>query len=209
MELDQYKDDLKQMLNQSLPEKTPVDLEKLLKGRSQSALDKIRRNMYLEIVLGVLITLGVGVASAWHTSRVAWLMATLMVVIVVVQAIGFWWQSKKMVNVSPDDDIQQALTRLIAHVERFVHLYLQFNRVVYAVSLLLGAGLGFRLAIYDEQDSILQAFQEVLDQHIILSTVLSIFLIVLGWAIVRWWIRVGYAQYLQTLKECLAELNEK
>lgn len=73
MELDDLKQQLKQKLSQPATEYSETDIALLLKGQAQSVLDKLKRSLWLEIILSVVFTIAfvaVALSKAGFVMRV-------------------------------------------------------------------------------------------------------------------------------------------
>lgn len=207
MELEQFKSELNRLLSAPDDHKTTTEMEQMLRGRSQSALDKIRRNMWLEIVFGVVLIGGVGVAGWAYSSTLIRVLAAFAMAFTAVQAVGFWVYEKKIYREKMPVSLREQLSRQIEQVNAFIKMYFRFSLVVFVGGLVLGANMGYQIALKQINDP-LEPFLASISGRLWFTIPLALAMIALGWWIIRWWIQFAYGQYGAELRRCLAELDQ-
>lgn len=143
-------DELKILWNADPEEEPDFDrarLRAMLQNRSQTAMSKVRRNVWLEIIL--LVVFGAGVL-AWFAIRelpvhwTEWILFTLL-----VPANGFLYWYKVRAFVARDDlnmDLAHSLDAHIQHLGSYIRLYKSYLIYVIPVLATVGIFYGFTIA---------------------------------------------------------------
>lgn len=211
MELDEFSQLFNQQFDQFLNEKSAEELLLPLRERSGTALDRIMRNLLLEVILGVLALLFMGfIAYQFDSITIHWL-SSIIWLLGIVQLIAFTWQYRQLQRM-----IEPAVTNLRTHlqqqirvVERFIKTYLAFCFWTVPICFFLGAYLGYTLAANDLNDPALRPLDEIHLSFAGLSIVLvSILGLVIGLFVgIKAYVRWLYGRHLEQLKSCLFELE--
>ncbi|MEZ4772825.1 MAG: hypothetical protein R3D00_06535 [Bacteroidia bacterium] len=181
------------------------EIHAMLHARSKSALDKINRNMMIDLGGFVLITLG-GIAWALYSNTVFNNFEIGVLCLMVLGSVLFYWNKFRALNrVSiTTGNLRSSLEEITTTLDFYVKLY--FYLVVYAVPV-LGAG-GVFYGFYKGSQEEGRTLSDVTPA--IWALLFVIMILYAGFAVVasRWYVRKMFGIHCQELKDCLKELEE-
>ena len=209
MELDDFKSQLNNMFGQPGTEMTGDELSLMLHQQSGNVVSKIRRNMAMEIISSAVLVAALGVFAVMIGSDLVKIAAGMSLVVIVIQAAGFWWQGRDLSRTFPPGhaNLKESLIYTLAAVERFIRLYTRFSLVAYIVGLVLGGYVGVYTAITDKEDPAFAAITWTGWGAVGFAFGVLLLLSVGCWYFLKWWVAFNYGKYLKELKNCLQQLN--
>lgn len=205
MELDEFKS----LLNrQPAAEHSEQALREMLRKKGNSALDKVIRNLKIELLFGAILLLGLGLVAIWNPeSNILRGLGLFLLIILVAQfilyrPIGLQLQQLRR---STDHDLLHWLESLYSTLSRFVKYYQLSMVILFPAGLIIGGMIGYNAASDPSEPLVPKE-----DPSILLSalTILgSLLLIAASWWFMKWAIRYLYGQYLNQLTLMIAELK--
>lgn len=216
MELDQFKNELKTKLATDHTHRSDLDIEQLLKKKTSSFIEKIKKSLWLEIVLGFVLNSGFVYAAFdanMHSMRLYFGVFSILMYLILFFLIYLLIRTHKIK--SADQSIKENLASYIQLIDEFIKRYLQLTMALIPICIFFAAYLGYTDAHAD--NTIHNYHREYIFgtkihsiQFIIL---ISSFIILLGLGIysmyhfTKWYLKKLYGNYLLELKICLSELQ--
>ncbi|QHW00399.1 hypothetical protein [Spirosoma endbachense] len=210
MELDEFKA-FYQAHFELVPDKSGPDLEEMLRTRSHTAIERILRNLLLEVGSALVFMLVLTfVMVTWSSTVFRWVGGCL-VILGIIQMVTFirqYRQLRNQLNWSLGS-VKQYLVAMEAIISRFVQLYFRYCMRSIPVGMVIGGMLGAYVGVTgDTSDPAFSALPE----HpgvgfLITSLVLSVLSIIGTYFMLKWYIQRLYGQYLDELKACITQLE--
>ncbi len=167
------------------------DLWLMTQQKSQSVIAKLKRNLLLELGLGIAFVPLLGYYIATETSFFRWIaLAALGLLGLCVAFYG--WGIRRLSAFQEQTSLRMALQQLIEQFEAFIQLYYYTNMVLTPLAFFAGAYWATYLYSYGLQ----------------LSLGLSLFFTPIIFGVVRWFVKKAYRQHLERLKTLLYELED-
>lgn len=211
MELDEFGDLFNARFEQPPIEKSTEDISQQLRSRSGTALDRIMRNLLLEVGMGVAAIIIMTMAAyRLNSLTIRWL-SVIIWILSIGQIVAFTWQYRKLKRMIQPiaTDLRSHLQQQIQVIDRFVKMYLAFCLWSIPVGFVLGGFLGYTVAANGLNDPFLRPLDEL---KLSLVGVIVVLVLVLGLLVglffmIKAYIRWLYGRHLDQLKACLAELD--
>jgi glucan phosphoethanolaminetransferase (alkaline phosphatase superfamily) len=204
-------DELKQIWQQKSSGPTSkIDAEslrELLKGKSFTIFEKLRRNLLIEIILYV-ISLALVLGVAWYfQSRVITTLILACIVCVfipyLVYYISKYNQLRKLTFFS--SDIKSSLEGSIETLQKYLNLYMVGSIVLTPVTVFLVA----TIFMYELKElGLLQHFNPTGQGFIWMALTAAVLATAINIPLMRWYVRKMYGKYVAQLKQYLGELND-
>lgn len=212
MELDEFSALFNARFDESPVQKSIDDIAQQIKSRSGTALDRILRNLLIEIGVAFACIIGMSVVAYRIPSITLHWLAGAVWVLSIIQIAAFSWQYKqlKATALPMAVDLRSHLQQQIRVIERFVTMYLAFCLVSIPVGFILGGILGYTIASQKRTDPFLNPIDKLHPGPLgllIIAAGTAAFLIGVVYffkAYIRWL----YGRHLHQLKSCLAELDQ-
>lgn len=207
MELDEFKA-LYQARFDQVPQKTGPDLEEILRQRSHTAIERIARNLLLEVGYALVIVLVLAFFMVTSSSTIFRWVSIGLVFLSIIQVVTFIWQYRQLSTrlYRPAESVRDHLLEMVAIVNRFVTIYYRCCMVMIPISAVLGGYIGFTA---DRTDP---AFAALPEKPTIVFALVSVILAIAGivgvYFMLKWYIHRLYGRYLDELNGCLRDLNE-
>lgn len=215
MDLDQFKIELNTKLATDHINRSDADIEQLLKKKTSSIIDKIKKSLWFEIVFGFLINFGFVYAAfdaSMHSMRIYFGVFSVVMYLFLFFLVYLVFRTNKIK--STDQTIKENLTSYITLIDEFIKRYLQFTIALIPITILFAGYLG-----YTDVHSKMATTQMQVASSLGTKTVgyltfsfISIFIIVVGlgtWGMYHFtkcYLRKLYGNYLSDLKICMNEL---
>ena len=216
MDLDQFKNELKTKLATDHFNRSDADFEQILKKKTGSFIDKIKKSLWFELVVGFLCNLGFVYAAldaSMHSMRLYFGIFSILMFLFLIYMIYILIRTNQIK--SADQTIKENLQSYIQLIEEFIKRYFQITMALMPITLLIAGYLGYS----DGHSNIAnQAYTN--GYHFgskMNGTQFSIFiisfiaLIGLGaygmYHFTKWYLKKLYGNYLNNLKSCIAELE--
>jgi len=199
-------DDLKYIWKSKEPGFHPKDeseIAQMLKGRSKSIVEKLMRNVWLELIFTFVAGLGLLVyALQMPPGALKWTTSAILILLV---AYTIYYIKKILLlrRFNPAaDNLRSTLETLVASLSSYLNFYKRSYTILYPIYFLLG--LVFSLLERGANE-----FLEALSKPrtiIILLLVAGIFYVTSTW-LARWWLRKLYGDHLDKLKALVNDLH--
>lgn len=216
MDLDQFKTELKTKLATDHINRSGADIEQLLKKKTVSFIDKIRRSLWFEIVIGFLFNLGFVYAAfdaGMHSMRLYFGVFSILMFLFLFFLIYLLIRTNKIKSL--DQSIRENLASYIHLIDEFIKRYLQLTMALIPITLVFAGYLGYMDGHTDATMHVYnKGFQLGSKMNGTQFTIfLSSFLVFLSLGIygmyhfTKWYLKKLYGNYLNDLKNCIAELE--
>lgn len=206
-------DDLKNIWSSNIEKdigNEAVELEKireLLKRKSGNIIEKLRKNLLMEIVLFFVCLLLIMCVPFYFNSNEVSILCFIVIAIIFIPYLIYYIKKYKELKkfYSYHENIKSNLQLLIAQLEKYLSIYFWGSLLLTPVSGFLS---GFAILYEMKALGFLLYFD--IFSYSTLSMILSfaLFLTLLSYPIMKWYIRKLYGQHLERLKDCLKELLE-
>jgi len=181
------------------------EITSLLKGKTQNAFSKIKRNLLFEVgslLLATIVFLGLIISQ--HVPSKIPLVISISVVFVLsaVYYIAKYYQLSR-INIQADN-LKNGLKTLINTLEKFLKMYFIGSMALTPASTLTGFIYGYNLNKQSDD------WLSEMDFVIWSVAFITVFLLTLTmYPFMRWYLHKLYGSYVQELKYCLTELEEE
>ena len=208
MELDELKNYLNRQLEEQSPLQSSGEISAILRNKSIGIVDRIRRSLWIELVISLLAVMAVLYAKNLGGSYVMQIYFNIFLGITLMFLPIFIWLIRSTYQLSPElSSVKTNLTRLHLLISRFTRFYFIFSMAIFLPVIFYS----LIAAVYERTN---QSLMESLQFYRQLPAVplLLIGLYILGFGIflyffARWYIRLLYGKYLDKLKDLLTELD--
>ena len=208
MELDELKNYLNRQLEEQSPLQSSGEISAILRNKSIGIVDRIRRSLWIELVISLLAVMAVLYAKNLGGSYVMQIYFNIFLGITLMFLPIFIWLIRSTYQLSPElSSVKTNLTRLHLLISRFTRFYFIFSMAIFLPVIFYS----LIAAVYERSN---QSLMESLQFYMQLPAVplLLIGLYILGFGIflyffARWYIRLLYGKYLDKLKDLLTELD--
>ena len=208
MELDELKNYLNRQLEEQSPLQSSGEISAILRNKSIGIVDRIRRSLWIELVISLLAVMAVLYAKNLGGSYVMQIYFNIFLGITLMFLPIFISLIRSTYQLSPElSSVKTNLTRLHLLISRFTRFYFIFSMAIFLPVIFYS----LIAAVYERTN---QSLMESLQFYMQLPAVplLLIGLYILGFGIflyffARWYIRLLYGKYLDKLKDLLTELD--
>ena len=208
MELDELKNYLNRQLEEQSTLQSSEEISAILRNKSIGIVDRIRRSLWIELVISLLAVVAVLYAKNLGGSYVMQIYFNIFLGITLMFLPIFIWLIRSTYQLSPElSSVKTNLTRLHLLISRFTRFYFIFSMAIFLPVIFYS----LIAAVYERSN---QSLMESLQFYMQLPAVplLLIGLYILGFGIflyffARWYIRLLYGKYLDKLKDLLTELD--
>jgi Ca2+/Na+ antiporter len=212
MELDELKTHLQQKMNEEQPSISDDALLRLLKNKTTSTIDKLKRSLRLEILFTILFTIAFLYVAIFNKHQGLRIYFGIFNVLCIGFLLLLIYLHKKITVLGNTDlPIKQNLIAIHSIIKEFCKRYLQFTIGLIPVCMIISAYLGYTDAKngdHYEQFTLLNSLLDTRGRFIIFIIVYTLLLIVVVYFLSKWYIKKLYGRYLLQLQECIDELGE-
>jgi hypothetical protein len=200
-------DDLKNIWNQNktiYPQKNEAEIAEMLKGRSTSIINKLKKSVGLELIFTIVAGIALLVyALTLPAGALKWIAIFFLVMLV---GYSFYYV-KKIILLNrfdtADQNLNRNLTQLIEKLSSYLNFYKRSYTVLYPLYFFLGLLFsGIERGTEDFFDSLMKPKSMML-----VVAIGGIFYFASTW-LVDWFLKKLYGNHLDKLKALLKELNE-
>lgn len=199
-------EDLKSIWKQSEPDfqlKNEAEIALMLKGKSVSIIDKLKRNVWIELIFTIVVSVVLlFYAISLKTGALKWTSISLLLMCMASTI----YYIKKLVMLNRfrevNENLHDTISLLIKNLTSYVKFYNSFA-VLYAVYFLLGLLFG---ALEKGTDKYIE-FLSKSSTIIYLLLMAGLFFFISTWC-ASWFLKKLYGNHLDKLKALLEELHE-
>jgi hypothetical protein len=216
MDLDQFKNELKTKLATDHTNRSDADIEQLLKKKTSSFIDKIKKSLWFEIIIGFLLNFGFVYAAfdaSMRSMRIYFGVFSVLMYLFLFFLIYLLLRTNKIKTT--DQTIKTNLESYIKLIEEFVKRYLQFTMALIPICLIFAGYLGYSDG---QADLVSNAYNSgyhfgakmngIQFSVFIISFTIFISLGAYGmYHFTKWYLKKLYGNYLSELKCCMSELQ--
>lgn len=217
MDLDQFKTELNSKLASDHINRSHVDIELLLKKKTGSFIDKIKKSLWFEIIFGFLLNFGFVYAAFdanMHSMRIYFGVFGVLMYLFLFFLIYLLLRTNKIKTA--EQTIKSNLESYTHLIDEFIKRYLQFTMALIPTCLIFAGYLGYA----DRHiDSALNAYNAGYSLGAKMNSTqfilfISLFLIIIGFGsygmyhFTKWYLKKLYGNYLTELKKCQSELQD-
>lgn len=206
MNLDDYKIAVKQQEPGTFSLKALPELSGYMRGQAQSFVDKIKRNLKLEILFaGLFLIFDCGMLVFFNDIFYLRLFTFLLLIF----CICFIYYVAKLlryiqVQYKSDTNVKEQLAQYIHIISGFTRLYFQLTMVMVPLILLIAFIAGY-LDRAQSANFIMLFSSQAIWVYLSLSVIWSFMM----YFFTRWYIKKLYGNHLNKLKEQLSELQDE
>jgi hypothetical protein len=216
MDLDQFKTELKTKLATDHMNRSDSDIEQLLKKKTFSFIDKIKRSLWFEIIFGFLMNFAFvygAFDSSMHSLRIYFGVFSVVMYLFLFFLIYLLVRTNKIKTA--DQSIKSNLDSFILLIDEFIKRYLQFTMALIPICIVFAGYLGY---LDGQSDAKLNQYHNLYNIGAKMNTtkfivISSSFIVFLGLGIygmyhfTKWYLKKLYGNYLNDLKQCMVELQ--
>lgn len=199
-------DDLKSIWKQqpAFVAKNEAEIAQMLKGRSNTLIHKLKRNVWFELVFTVLCILVLFVYSFYlKDGALKWTILSLLVLLVSYTI----YYVKKLILLKQYDPSAENLRDNLMQLLKRLDLFMKFYKTSYAILFPVFFALGLLFgAIETGFDMFIHKFESPLYALSFFS--LSIVFMVGVYTITNWYLKKLYGNHIEKLKSLLKEIQE-
>ncbi len=212
MELEDFKN-IYQKKEGVQPMRSAEELASLVKKRGTTAIEKVVRNLRMELVFGTVLCLVLSVyVFRMPGSYILPYLAGLIIIFMIIQTLVYIPVFKKIKHLH---DNNQSSTRLwlkslIDYMERFIKMYVRSMMITIPAGAVFGGFIGYNSASRAEPDP---AVPDLLNSEdptvLILVLILGVLLFIGTFFFLRFAVHYLYGKHLKALKAAYKELGEE
>ncbi len=202
MELDDLKDIWKQQTS-AIPLKGEAEIAAMLKGTSKSIVGKLKRSVWIELILSLVAGLAVAAYAFTLPSGALKWMSISIPLIFIAYAIYY---IKKLMLLNKFDSMSENIRSNIETLINNLSGYLRFYKRSYTILYPVYFGLGVLFSFLERgTDKMLNALQQ--PKTILLLIVVALAFYISSTWLVDWLLRKLYGNHLQKLKTLLHDIG--
>ena len=201
-------EDLKSIWKSSAPvfePKNEQEIAMMLKGRSISIVNKLKRNVWFELAFAIVVSVGLLLyALSLEQGAMKWTSISLLLMCL-ASTIYFIKKLSLLNRVQGiNDNLHDTISFLITNLTSYLKFYRNSYTVLYPVYFLLGL-------LFSVLERGTDKFVVFLSQPLTIVYLLfmaGLFFLVSSW-FARWYLKKLYGDHLEKLKKILDELNQQ
>jgi hypothetical protein len=216
MDLDQFKTELNTKLATDHINRSDADIMQLLQMKTGSFIDKIKKSLWFEIIIGFVLNFGFVYAAfdaSMHSMRLYFGVFSVLMYLFLFFLIYLLIRTNKIK--SADQTIKENLASYILLIDEFIKRYLQLTMALIPITLLFAGYLGYSDA---HADTTINAYKTGYNLGAKMNgtqftVFISSFILFLSLGIygmyhfTKWYLKKLYGNYLNELKQCMVELQ--
>lgn len=208
MELDEMKHYLNRQLDQQAPLQTPAEISAMLRNKSISIVERIRKSLWIELVISLLAVLVILYVKQIADKYVLQSYFNIFLAIALFFLPIFGWLIRSTYQINPEiSSVKTNLTRLHLLISRFTRFYFIFTMILFLPVVFYS----LIAAVYEKNNhSLLDSLQFYRQLPAAPLFLIGAYIVIAGlflYFFTRWYIRTLYGKYLDKLKELLNELD--
>lgn len=185
--------------------KNEKEIAMMLKGRSLSIINKLKRNVWLELVFTIIISVALLIyALSLEKGALKWTSISLLLMCLASTV----YYIKKLSVLSRVQDINENLHHTISFLITNLTGYLKFYKNSYTVLYPVYFLLGLLFSVMEKGTDRFVEFLSTPSTVIYLLVAAGVFFFISSW-FARWFLKKLYGDHLEKLKSVLKELNQQ
>lgn len=208
MELDELKNYLNRQLEEQSPLQSSNEISAILRNKSIGIVERIRRSLWIEIVIGLLAMLVLVYAKQLAGNYAMQIYLNIFLGFTILFFVIFGWLIQSTYQLSPElTSVKTNLTRLHLLISRFTRFYFIFTMAIFLPVVFYS----LIAAVYERNNhSLLESMQFYKQLPAIPLLLIGAYILISGvclYFFTRWYLRTLYGKYLDKLKVLLTELD--
>ena len=208
MELDELKNYLNRQLEEQSPLQSSGEISAILRNKSIGIVDRIRRSLWIELVISLLAVMAVLYAKNLGGSYVMQIYFNIFLGITLMFLPIFISLIRSTYQLSPElSSVKTNLTRLHLLISRFTRFYFIFSMAIFLPVIFYS----LIAAVYERSnESLMESLQFYMQLPAVPLLLIGLYIVGFGiflYFFARWYIRLLYGKYLDKLKDLLTELD--
>jgi hypothetical protein len=199
-------EDLKSIWKSGEPEFKPKDereIALMLKGKSRSIINTLKRNVWFELIFTILVAVGLLVyAVSLPNGALKWTSISLLLMCVA----GAFYYIKKIMLLTRFEGMNENLRDNISMLIKNLTSYLKFYKNSYAILYPLYFALGLIFGAIERGTAKYVEFLSQPKMIIYLVLMAGLFFFISNW-FASWYLKKLYGRHLDKLKNLLAEIH--
>ena len=197
-------DDLKSMWKEpGFEPKKEAEIASMLKGRSNTIVAKLKRNVWFELILTIACGIGLGIyAFLQESGALRWTSVSLMILF----AAYILYFVKKILLLNEynagSDNLKATLENLHKRLNTYLTFYKRSYAILYPVYFCLGLIFGL---LETGADHFLHRFEDM--GYSAWFVVFTVVFFVVIYLLTNWYLRKLYGDHIEKLRELLHELQ--
>ena len=200
-------EDLKSIWKSSEPvfqPKNEQEIARMLKGRSISIVNKLKRNVWFELVFTIVVSVGLLIyALSLPKGAMKWTSISLL--LMCIASTVFYVKKLSILNhvQGINENLHDTISFLIKNLTTYLRFYKNSYTVLYPIYFLLGLVFSFM-----EKGTDVVEFLSQPATIIYLLFMGGLFFLISFW-FARWFLKKLYGDHLEKLKNIMQELNQQ
>ena len=208
MELDELKNYLNRQLEEQSPLQSSGEISAILRNKSIGIVDRIRRSLWIELVISLLAVVAVLYAKNLGGSYVMQIYFNIFLGITLMFLPIFISLIRSTYQLSPElSSVKTNLTLLHLLISRFTRFYFIFSMAIFLPVIFYS----LIAAVYERSNhSLIESLQFYMQLPAVPLLLIGLYIVGFGiflYFFARWYIRLLYGKYLDKLKDLLTELD--
>ena len=203
--MEELDDDIKSIWKQQpgFVAKNETEIAQMLKGRSNTLINKLKRNVWFELVFTVFCILVLGAYSLFlKEGALKWTIIALLVFLITYS----FYYIKKIILLNQFDSSAENLHNNLKHLLEKLDLFMKFYKRSYAILYPVFFALGLLFgAIESGFDKFIHKFESPL--YTLSFLILSVVFMVGVYTITNWYLKKLYGNHIDKLKSLLSEIQ--
>ncbi len=210
MDLDQFKEQLKNKLEKDHTGWTDEDISLILTKKTSSILEKLKRNLWYETIFGILFTLAFALIAIFTPYQSLKIYFTVFAILfTAVMALMVYILQKTILLNTGDQPIKRNLQGYVNFLDEFIKRYFQLTIALIPICGIFAGYLGYtEKAPIPFLDNLLGLGHLAMGVIITVCLIYLIGLTIGMYYFTKWYLQKIYGRYVQELKNCILELQD-
>lgn len=211
MDLDDLKYQLKDKLASAHAGLSSGDLAALLRKRTISITEKLKRNLWIEIICCIVVVFGFGAVALFSRYPGIRLYFSVFTILCAVFLIILAYLLRRTSRLSATDlPVKNNLEEIVKLIEEFMRRYFQFTMALLPICFFFALMIGYSdkqpMPTFFEKYSLKSTHAKWITGILLVAYLGGLFFGM--YYFTRWYLRKQFGRYVAQLKECIAELGE-
>ncbi len=187
-----------------------TDIKDLIKKRSLNSIERLQRNILIELIVGSLAVIVLTVITICYPFRLIGLYLVIPLIYAALSFLYFGWKYKGMrkLKVLPDTSIKTYLENMLDWINNFSNIYFRLNLVLmpFAILVAIIIALNVKNGVDIFKSGIFEEFNTALIIAALIIYTAVIFLI--SYPILKWYTGKMFGNHIARLRNSLNELQD-